>query len=94
MSFDPWRLSNTGFVVRRIHLDRDGYAKEGPYPGKYFGAGGPIYYCPEIAEVRSPMFYSDCYVRSSNHIDARAHFRRVFDEISKADKVKMQGAAQ
>jgi hypothetical protein len=84
----------SAITVRRIHLDRDGYAKNGPQKGRYFGhdavgtyfkGAGPLYYCPEIADLRSPLFSDACYARSWDHLTVRAAFKIRLERIAKGE---------
>lgn len=72
-------LCERGIKVLRVKLDRYGYARD----GRYWGQGEPLYYCPEVAEMRSPLFYSVAYERATDHRAARLAFQATISLILK-----------
>ena len=65
-------------TVRRVRLDAQGYDSK----GKYWGTGLPLYYCPELADARSPLFYGDAYVRARNSGEARRIFKKLMGGVT------------
>lgn len=57
-------------IVRRIHLDRNGYARRGEGKHHYYGVGQPVYSCDlEESPNKCPVANHEC--RASNVKEAR-----------------------
>lgn len=65
-------------TIRRVKLDRMGYEASGYNKGRYWGVGLPLYYCPELEELRSTT-----PIRGCNEPHARAHSLEAARELFK-----------
>lgn len=64
--------------LRRVHLDRGGYARSGAnvYPGRYFGTGAPVYEYELLARNPIVRVYEGT-VRAGDRAAARAAIQRL-----------------
>lgn len=81
-----------GITVRRIRIDSQGYAY-GTYFGNgvYFGVGEPLYYCPEIAELRgetSVNWVESAFQRAKNVGEARMVFKGRMERMAAHPKLR------
>ena len=76
-------------TVRRVQLDSMGYEAGGFHKGRYWGVGLPLYYCPELEDLRSETPIRECnepHCRASDINAAHEVFVRRMEETLKLPK--------